>query len=282
MAELKKFHYLRDFIAYNEDRLESNYLSYYHLIGAIERLNSGQAQLFGAFNIDGQHGATIIGLWTTGNILIYSEKWDDDMISELNKYIPFAQCTDEFQFGGQRDLVLQVLKSNGIDYYVLKDRLVYECLTVNPAVRANGKMELSSINDLEEISHMSFGYHVEEYDGKGGRDYDSMKIVAKHGIENLSLFVWKDGAICSIAQVIDRDSNTPMIGQLYTKKDKRSKGYATALLSELTSEILSEGAEKCGLMSDTANPASNKVFEKVGYVPVYKFIICIKGISQVI
>jgi predicted GNAT family acetyltransferase len=78
--------------------------------------------------------------------------------------------------------------------------------------------------------------------------------------------VWRDnGDICAVAQVIYNDGEPPIIGHLYTVETKRNKGYAGSILHGVTQNLLQIGHPGCVLVSDKNNPASNKVFQKVGY-----------------
>jgi predicted GNAT family acetyltransferase len=44
-------------------------------------------------------------------------------------------------------------------------------------------------------------------------------------------------------------------------------GYATAVVADLASLILSEGREFCALYADLANPTSNKIYREIGFMP---------------
>lgn len=101
-----------------------------------------------------------------------------------------------------------------------------------------------------------------------------MRNLVFSSIQNQAQVQWDDkGKICAIAQVMNLDNNFPFIGSLYTDKVKRNKGYAASLLYKVTDKLLSQGYEVCGLLSDVTNPASNKIFKKVGYKPIYEFIL---------
>jgi predicted GNAT family acetyltransferase len=55
------------------------------------------------------------------------------------------------------------------------------------------------------------------------------------------------------------------IGPVYTPPELRRRGYAGALVAQLTQHLLDSGREHCFLYTDLANPTSNHVYTEVGY-----------------
>jgi hypothetical protein len=43
------------------------------------------------------------------------------------------------------------------------------------------------------------------------------------------------------------------------------RGYASALVAELTRRLLEGGRDYCFLYTDLANPTSNRIYQQVGY-----------------
>jgi predicted GNAT family acetyltransferase len=96
-------------------------------------------------------------------------------------------------------------------------------------------------------------------------------------VEASIFFQWKDkGKICAVAQIIYNDDGAAFIGHLFTKKEYRNKGYAASILYAITKGLLEAGHKVCGLVSDSTNPASNKVFIKVGYIQIGEHIAVTK------
>jgi uncharacterized protein len=81
--------------------------------------------------------------------------------------------------------------------------------------------------------------------------------------------VWEDGgAITSISGWGGPTPNGIRIGPVYTPPALRGRGYATALVAELSQRLLDEGRRLCFLFTDLANPTSNAIYERIGYVRV--------------
>lgn len=82
-------------------------------------------------------------------------------------------------------------------------------------------------------------------------------------------FFWVDnGAIVSIANANRPQIKGICISGVYTPPEFRGKGYARALVAEVSNEMLLRGYELTNLFTDLANPTSNKIYQEVGYKPV--------------
>ncbi|MFL5954403.1 MAG: GNAT family N-acetyltransferase [Gaiellaceae bacterium] len=83
------------------------------------------------------------------------------------------------------------------------------------------------------------------------------------------LVVWEDGgAAVSIAGFGSPTPNGIRVGPVYTPPELRGRGYASALVGELTARLLANGRRLCFLFTDLANPTSNSIYQRVGYRPV--------------
>jgi predicted GNAT family acetyltransferase len=79
------------------------------------------------------------------------------------------------------------------------------------------------------------------------------------------LVLWDDGGPVSLAGYGGRTPNGIRIGPVYTPPERRGRGYASALVAELSSELLSRSHRFCFLYTDLANPTSNRIYERIGY-----------------
>jgi hypothetical protein len=119
---------------------------------------------------------------------------------------------------------------------------------------------------------MCLAYYIEDFDGKGQQTLDQQTQSVQNGIRDSSIYILKvKDRIVSLARIINTKTDNVMIGGLYTNFEERKKGYAYNLISNMTNLILSKGFQKCGLLTESTNIASNKVFEKVGYKKVYEW-----------
>jgi predicted GNAT family acetyltransferase len=80
--------------------------------------------------------------------------------------------------------------------------------------------------------------------------------------------IWDDGAPVSFSGYGAPTPRGIRIGPVYTPPGLRGRGYASALVAELSQQLLAGGRDFCFLFTDLANPTSNSVYQRVGYKPV--------------
>jgi RimJ/RimL family protein N-acetyltransferase len=82
-------------------------------------------------------------------------------------------------------------------------------------------------------------------------------------------FVWEDRREpVALAAAGSRTPNGIRIGPVYTPPELRGRGYATSLVADLSRLLLDRGIRFCFLYTDLANPTSNAIYERIGYVRV--------------
>ncbi len=81
--------------------------------------------------------------------------------------------------------------------------------------------------------------------------------------------IWEDaGERVALAGMSDAGDAGARIGPVWTPPAHRGRGYATSLVAALSSEILTRGTREIFLTTDLANPTSNAIYARVGFVPL--------------
>jgi predicted GNAT family acetyltransferase len=96
---------------------------------------------------------------------------------------------------------------------------------------------------------------------------DASRIV-EDAIRRGRLHVWENQEPVSMAAWTGKTPNGVRINFVYTPRELRGKGYATACVKALTKQQLEEGNAFCWLYTDISNAASSHIFKRVGYWPV--------------
>jgi uncharacterized protein len=98
-------------------------------------------------------------------------------------------------------------------------------------------------------------------------DEEAARIVARLESGN-DLAVWEvGGAIVSMAAVSRRTPWSSCIGFAYTPPELRRRGFASAVVAELSQRELDAGQRWCSLFTDLTNPTSNHIYAELGYEP---------------
>ena len=90
--------------------------------------------------------------------------------------------------------------------------------------------------------------------------------------EQQTMWIWEvDGEPVSMVGYHLPIFGVCRVGPVYTPPERRRHGYAGALTSHVSAEILAQGNQAC-LYTDLANPTSNKIYHQAGYRPVADFV----------
>jgi predicted GNAT family acetyltransferase len=103
---------------------------------------------------------------------------------------------------------------------------------------------------------------------KGRADPEESRQSAKYRLEDGDVFVWEDGKPVSMACKTRPTKRGISVGMVFTPREHRRRGYATACVGELSRKLLREGREFCALYADLDNPVSNSIYQKIGYRPI--------------
>jgi predicted GNAT family acetyltransferase len=87
-------------------------------------------------------------------------------------------------------------------------------------------------------------------------------------LSNDDLVVWeRDGEVVSMAAVVRRTPWSSSVAFVYSPPALRGRGYASAVVAELSQRELDAGQTWCSLFTDAANPTSNHIYAEIGYRP---------------
>ncbi|WNB92199.1 GNAT family N-acetyltransferase [Bacillus sp. NEB1478] len=164
----------------------------------------------------------------------------------------------------------QWTKKNSLEEKVLMDLRLYTLKSVIQPAASNGKLRQATADDLVFLTDW-----VKDMTAVTSQILTRTEAeeLAKARIENGSLFIWEEGGrAVSMAAKARPNIRGVSVNLVYTPKEWRGKGYASALVAALSDRLLKEGYEFCTLYTDLANPTSNKIYQNIGYVPVCDYI----------
>ena len=160
-------------------------------------------------------------------------------------------------------------EAHGLAPLVLREQGVYALEEVQPVPDAPGASRPAARGDLDLLVDwmIAFGDEVLEEDDPG-------RVEARQGVQHRltggdqgGFLLWEDdGGIVSMSGWGAPTPNGIRIGPVYTPPALRGRGYATALVAELSQTLLDGGRRFCFLFTDLANPTSNAIYERIGYV----------------
>lgn len=76
----------------------------------------------------------------------------------------------------------------------------------------------------------------------------------------------------SMLAVVRETENFVIISWVYTPPCSRSKGFASTAVYRLTELMQNTHQKHCALFADKSNPASNKIYQNIGYEPIAEYL----------
>ena len=142
----------------------------------------------------------------------------------------------------------------------------YELRSVVQVEYPHGKMRLAKPHEAQLVADMLNAMGDEVVSGPRRVATAESQISQ---IESGNVFFWEDeGKVVAVTVANRPQIKGICLSGVYTLPQQRKKGYARALVAEVSKEVLRRGYELTNLFTDLSNPTSNKIYQEVGYQPV--------------
>jgi uncharacterized protein len=141
---------------------------------------------------------------------------------------------------------------------------IHELVSVQPLPLPPGWLRLATLDDRSLLLDWFQGF-IDEAIANFGAESETL---VDHYLNQQSLYVWEDKVPVSFACTNPAPPFAARVGPVYTPKEYRRQGYATACVSTLTQTLLEQGCDRCFIFTDWANPTSNHIYQAIGYRPV--------------
>jgi hypothetical protein len=157
----------------------------------------------------------------------------------------------------------------GLAWQIVMNQRIHELTAVHPDIPKIGKIRL-----LDEKDMHFFPYWAEAFYAAGTYGKTDMNIPQEAGpylyrIASKKIYVLEDGGIPVSMAGFTRELPTAIgVAFVYTPPYFRGRGYATSIVAQISRLALDRGYRRCVLYTDLANPVSNSIYRKIGYVPV--------------
>ncbi len=137
---------------------------------------------------------------------------------------------------------------------------IYRLDEVVPVRPVPGALRLATMDDLALLTEWGVGF---------ARDAGHAFLLEPEQISRMigrqDLRIWQDETPASMAVAQGATPNGCRVGYVYTPPELRGRGYASALVADLSQRMLDSGFSFCVLYTDLANATSNAIYERIGY-----------------
>jgi len=159
---------------------------------------------------------------------------------------------------------------SGQSYALRFHERAFQLSAVRPIALAPGEMVRATAADRDLLARWSLDFGIEAL-GDSDLTEAERTVDARLGGDDPQahgLYLWVDGAPVSMAGYTGPTPHGIRVGPVYTPPELRGKGYASALVAQMSQALLDGGRSFCFLFTDLANPTSNRIYERIGYEQV--------------
>jgi predicted GNAT family acetyltransferase len=143
---------------------------------------------------------------------------------------------------------------------------IYRLDSVNNVPSVPGRMRLATLVDKNLVSQWRRAFVVEAATPTS-RNMPERDVTPF--IQEGVIYLWEYSKNPVSMVVKGRPTEHGMsVTLVYTPRELRRNGYATACVASVCREILKSGYHFCTLYTDLSNPTSNSIYMKIGFKPV--------------
>lgn len=143
----------------------------------------------------------------------------------------------------------------------IEGQRIHEVTDVVRPVAVAGTARLADETEIDLLVEWWTAFEEEA----GALESADVRASVEQRLAERSLFVWEtDTEVVSLAGTRASVFDVARIAPVYTPPRHRRRGFAAALVAELSQQILDRG-DRCMLYTDLANATSNGVYRRIGY-----------------
>ena len=146
----------------------------------------------------------------------------------------------------------------------MRQRIFELTRLVPPARSVDGRARRAGPDDLDRLTDWIDAFQAET----GTTTPSARRPWAERHVRDGAVLLWENGGAVAMAAEVARSPGGARVGAVYTPPAHRGRGYGTAVVAELSRQLLDGGARFCSLYTDLANPTSNAIYRRLGYAPV--------------
>lgn len=152
---------------------------------------------------------------------------------------------------------------------VTTDEGVHVLGTLLPPTGVQGTARVAGPADEDLLAGWLLDFRTEAFADREPDPPEVFVRMAAAGVAERRFVLWEvDGAPVSLAGRSGPTFGVGRVGPVWTPPAQRRRGYAAMVTAAVSRALLDDGAEQVMLFTDLANPTSNGVYARLGYVQV--------------
>lgn len=146
----------------------------------------------------------------------------------------------------------------------------YKLTSLDALPSSSGSLRVATSDDLDLVAEWISQFEAEALANIGT---PSTKASAARRIAAGEIYLWSDPEPRTMAASARPTKRAIAVNGVYTPREWRHRGYATACVAALSELLLRRGFELCVLYTDLSNPTSNSIYTRIGYRPLRDFLM---------
>jgi predicted GNAT family acetyltransferase len=153
-------------------------------------------------------------------------------------------------------------------------RTLYRLDELVPPTGVPGASRIAGAADAELLLDWLDGFFVDAFDAASDREA-RRGYLADIRADGGHVVLWSvDGVPVSMARVHAPAAGMCRIGPVYTPAASRARGFGAAVTAAAVRHAHRRGARHVVLFADVANPGANRIYRRLGFVPVADSLEC--------
>ena len=226
---------------------------------------------FALWAVTDDHGATACaGLRKPPHLVVISAPTSDAALDTMVEAIASEPEPVPGVLGGlpeANEFAIRYAAATGRSVSKGMEQGIYALEQVADVPRPAGAPRVAGPDDVELVLEWTRAFHaeagpVDTWDEAQTRRRLAGRLAGRGGE---GLRIWEDGGPVCLAGFAGPTRHGIRVGPVYTPPELRKRGYATALVADVSQELLDSGRRFCFLYTDMSNPTSNAVYRRIGY-----------------
>lgn len=150
---------------------------------------------------------------------------------------------------------------------------LYQVEQIQHPVNVAGRMRPARASERDLIVQWELGFAEDGDLPAAERARDYVERLVDEGLANDAFALWEvNGAPVATARLRRIVAIGARVSGVYTPPELRGHGFASALTAALSQQVL-DGGLWCCLLADGANPMTNRIYQRIGYVKLATFAV---------
>ncbi|MCX5044862.1 GNAT family N-acetyltransferase [Aldersonia sp. NBC_00410] len=163
--------------------------------------------------------------------------------------------------------------STGATAAIAVDERLYRLATLHPPADVPGTATMATTDDIDLLAAWFDEFQVEAF-ARAPSGLEKLRIVIDRMMAGGDAFVFWRVSDTPVAFAVPRRARfgVSRIGPVYTPRERRGRGYGSAVTAAAAQLALDRGATEAVLFTDLANEVSNSIYQRIGFEPVADYV----------